>query len=456
MSQLEEDSYRDGDPDPRIPLVKTPDESVVKELLSSLGVVSECAENEDSKEGYMDEPGEEMSTTSENPKEDAIRSYGGLQKVSEVAHLLLQRPLELKNNERVQDKRTQITPICSSIKKEVNVLTMLFSRGHLEGVPKTTKEIAKHLNELTKVIRHINSQAMPQLKKHLVECGARVLCAIASLAEIGTNYGNPTLACGLVWDALGKMTTCPRTNGCAVAQEFESKLKLMEDARIEMTKELKSMTKEHGGNNLVEENKAGNELEVNDDYFDNEEFFDFSTTVLDGEDLKVAMKALNLIGLSCRVVDHITRFVRWLKGGNVKAIGKISYFLSQLHERVMKFDELVDNLVVEVMYDQGGEEANRAQDLKNALIDLVSCAQKSKHFSRRKMVIREGERSRKVLSPTEWLKNVMRLLENLDFSHASGGCNSSNEAVTSEGKSSDNTTLPVTEKIIEDKDVKCC
>merc|ERR1719427_543196 len=79
---------------------------------------------------------------------------------------------------------------------------------------------------------------MPQLKKQLIQCGSRVLSAVATLAEIGTNYGNPTLACGLVWDALDKMTTCPRTNGSAIAQEFDVKLKIIADARDEMTKEL--------------------------------------------------------------------------------------------------------------------------------------------------------------------------------------------------------------------------
>merc|ERR1719233_758109 len=191
---------------------------------------------------------------------------------------------------------------------------------------------------------------------------------------------------------------------------------MIADAKREMAKEL-NLDEDDEGHiivNSVDENKE--KAEGDEEEFDDDDLLDFSCTILEGQALGEAIKALNLIKLTWKVLEHITRFVRWLKGGNIKASGKIAKLLSQLYERVMKFDAMVDNLVVEVMWEQGGEETARAQELKQALIDLVSVAQSSSHFSRRKMVIREGERSRKILSPTMWLKNIMKLLDQLDFS----------------------------------------
>jgi len=435
-----EDGYKDGQLDPRIPLLKPPDESVVKLHLSRLRPSDFAGEDEESSDGESTNKSGEDVATSHIPHEDAIRSYGGLQKVSEVAHVLIQRPIKLDDNVRLQEWRIRITPICASIKKEVNVLTMLFSKGCHDGVPKTTKEIAKHLNELTKVIRHINAQAMPQLKKQMIQSGSRVLCAVASLAEIGTNYGNPTLACGLVWDALERMTTCPRTNGAAIAQEFDVKLRMIADAREEMTKELNLGEDKEGCMGGIRADESKEDKERDAEKLD-DDLLDFSYTALEGQALEEAIKALNLIKLTWKVLEHITRFVRWLKGGNIKTSGRITELLSKLYEKVMKFDALVDNLVVEVMYDRSGEETARAQELREALIELVSCAQRSSHFSRRKMVIREGERSRKILSPTMWLKNIMKLLDQLDFSPKEVGTMENSEAQEekpSEEKSSSN------------------
>merc|ERR1711920_840994 len=112
---------------------------------------------------------------------------------------------------------------------------------------------------------------------------------------------------------------------------------------------------------------------------------------------------------------------------------------------------MVDNLVVEVMWEQGGEETALAQELKEALIELVSIAQSSSHFSRRKMVIREGERSRKILSPTMWLKNIMKLLDQLDFSPKEDSImenSETREEKPSEEKSSSNTPS-ATEEILK-------
>merc|ERR1719285_258263 len=124
-----EDGYKDGQLDPRIPLLKPPDESVVKLHLSRLRPSDFAGGDEESSDGEStNKPGEDVAT-SHIPHEDAIRSYSGLQKVSEVAHVLMQRPIKLDSDARLEEHRAQITPICASIKREVNVLTMLFSKG---------------------------------------------------------------------------------------------------------------------------------------------------------------------------------------------------------------------------------------------------------------------------------------------------------------------------------------
>merc|ERR1719204_2334242 len=130
-------------------------------------------------------------------------------------------------------------------------------------------------------------------------------------------------------------------------------MKMIADAKREMAKELNLEEDAEGHIILNSIDESTGKAEEDEEEFDDDDLLDFSCTILEGRALEEAIKALNLIKLTWKVLDHIIRFVRWLKGGNIKASGKIAKLLSQLYERFMKFDALVDNLVVEVMYEQG-------------------------------------------------------------------------------------------------------
>merc|ERR1711879_240833 len=142
------------------------------------------------------------------------------------------------------------------------------------------------------------------------------------------------------------------------------------------------------------------ENKIEDDDFMNEFAGEFGPVELSESEREQANRVLQLIQITHRTIQHIIRFVKWLKG-DVKASGKIAAFLTQLTARIDPFDALVDNLVVETMHERTGQVVEQAEILKAALKDLIEFVHTLKKFETRRMVSK-GE----VTNPAKWRQDL--------------------------------------------------